>query len=75
MYPKYILYGKRDVSTQPYVKCTKQGVEVKHGLNQRYVLWNNECSTDINIYAVLWNMHTSKPWDCGDQPLNKLKVI
>ena len=38
---------------KPYVKCTKQGVEVKHGLNQRYVLWNNACYTDTNIYAVL----------------------
>ena len=56
------------------LKCTKQVVEVKRGLNQRYVLWKNACSIDINIYAVLWNMHTSKPWDCGDKPLNKLKV-
>ena len=54
MYPKYIMYGKWNISTKPYVKCTKkQGIEVKHGLNQRYVLWNNACSTDINIYAVL----------------------
>ena len=27
------MYGKRNVSTKPYVKCTKQGIEVKHGLN------------------------------------------
>ena len=38
---------------KPYVNCTKQVVEVKHGLNQLYVLWKNACSIDINIYAVL----------------------
>ena len=38
---------------KPYVKCTKQVVEVKRGLDQRYVLWKNACSIDINIYVIL----------------------